>query len=109
MKVRKTDVFLGDIERQYEWYVLEAGWVVADRYLNAVEAVCRLLSQQPNLGPLGGFANPKLRAWRFFLVLRPFRRHILFYEVLAEELVLRRAMHGHRDLPRRLLQPRSEH
>jgi hypothetical protein len=26
MKVRKTDAFLADIERQYEWYVLEAGW-----------------------------------------------------------------------------------
>jgi hypothetical protein len=34
MKVRKTDAFLADIERQYEWYVLEAGWEVADRYLN---------------------------------------------------------------------------
>ena len=109
MKVRKTDAFLADIERQYEWYAVEAGWELADRYLAAVESVCQLLSQQPNLGPLGGFTNPKLRAWRFFLVLRPFRRHILFYEVLSEEVVLRRAMHGHRDLPRRLLEPLSEH
>ncbi len=30
--------------------------------------------------------------------------HILFYEVLTGELVLRRAMHGRRDLPRRLLE-----
>jgi len=108
MKVRKPDAFLADIERQYEWYVLEASLEVADRYLNAVEAVCRLLSRQPNLGPLGGFANPRLRAWRFFLVLRPFRGHILFYEVLAKDVVLRRAMHGHRDLPRRLLEPLSK-
>ncbi len=28
---------------------------------------------------------------------------------LAEEVVLRRAMHGHRDLPRRLLETPSEH
>ena len=40
-----------------------------------------------------------------FLVFRPFNKHILFYEVVADELVLRRAMHGHRDLPRRLLEP----
>jgi plasmid stabilization system protein ParE/Arc/MetJ-type ribon-helix-helix transcriptional regulator len=77
---------------------------VADRYLDAVEAVCRLLSRQPNLGPLGGLAHPKLRTWRYFLVLRPFRKHVLFYEILAGEVVLRRAMHGHRDLPRRLLE-----
>jgi len=109
MNVRKTDAFLADVELQYEWYVLKAGWDVADRYLAAVESVCRLLSQQPNLGPLGGFANPKLRAWRFFLVFRPFRTHILFYEILPDEVVLRRAMHGHRNLPRRLLETPLEH
>jgi plasmid stabilization system protein ParE len=80
------------------------GLDVADRYLDAVEGACRLLSQQPSLGPLGKFANPKLRTWRFLVVLRPFRRHILFYEILANEVVLRRVMHGHRDLPRRLVE-----
>jgi plasmid stabilization system protein ParE len=34
----------------------------------------------------------------------PFSRHIVFYEILAGEVVRRRAMHGHRDLPRRLLE-----
>jgi plasmid stabilization system protein ParE len=104
MNVRKTDAFLADIERQYEWYVANAGWEVADRYLGAVEAGCRLLSHQPTLCPACGFAHPKLSAWRFFLILRPFSRHIVFYEILAGEVVLRRAMHGHRDLPRRLLE-----
>jgi plasmid stabilization system protein ParE len=104
MNVRKTDVFLADVERQYEWYVAHADWEVADRYLDAVEGSCRLLSQQPNLGPSGGFAHPEIRAWRFFLILRPFSRHIVFYEIIAEEVVLRRAIHGHRDLPRRLLE-----
>jgi plasmid stabilization system protein ParE len=108
MNVRKTDTFLADLERQYEWYVSNAGWGVADRYLDAVETVCHLLSQQPNLGPPGGFAHPKLRSWRFFLVLRPFRKHILFYEILGGEIVLRRAMHGHRDLPCRLLETPPE-
>jgi plasmid stabilization system protein ParE len=104
MNVRKTDLFLADIEQQYEWYILNAGWKIADRFIYTVEAVCRLLSQQPHLGPVAGFAHPKLRAWRFFLVLRPFNRHILFYEILTGEIALRRAMHGHRDLPRRLLE-----
>ena len=108
MNVRKTDAFLADIERQYEWYVSQAGWEVADRYLGAVEAVCRLLSRQPTLGPQVGFEHLQLRPWRFFLVLRPFRKHILFYEILAGEVVLRRSMHAHRDLPRRLLETPSE-
>ena len=78
MNVRKSDAFLADVEKQYGWHAANAGLGVADRYLDAVEAVCNLLSQQPHLGPLGGFAHPKLKAWRFFLVLRPFRRHVLF-------------------------------
>lgn len=104
MNVRKTDGFLADVERQFEWYVAKAGWDIADRYLDAVEATCHLLGQHPHLGPRGGFAHPRLRDWRFFLVFRPFNKHILFYEVLTDELVLRRAMHGHRDLPSRLLE-----
>jgi plasmid stabilization system protein ParE len=108
MNVRKTDVFVADVERQYEWYVVNADWEVADRYLDSVEAACQLLSQQPHVGPLGRFAHPKLRTWRIFLVLRPFRMHILFYEIVAGEVVLRRAMHGHRNLPRRLLETSAE-
>ena len=105
MNVRKTDVFIADLERQFDWYAVNAGWNVAERYLVAVEATCRLLGQQPHLGPDGAFAHPRLREWRFFLVFRPFNKHILFYEFSAGELVLRRAMHGQRDLPRRLLEP----
>jgi len=105
MNVRKTDDFIADIEGQFEWYVVNAGWEVADRYLVAVEATCRLPGQHPHLGPRGGFTHPRLREWRFFLVFRPFNKHVLFYEVQADELVLHRGMHGHRNLPRRLLEP----
>jgi plasmid stabilization system protein ParE len=105
MNVRKSDDFIADVERQFEWYVNNAGWAVADRYLDAVEATCRLLEQHPLLGPRGGFTHPRLREWRFFLVFRPFKKHILFYEVAGDDVLMRRAMHGHRDLPKRLLEP----
>jgi toxin ParE1/3/4 len=104
MNVRKTDAFIADIRRQFDWYLANAGWEIADRYLDAVEATCRLLGQHPNLGPRGGFTDPRLREWRFFLVFRPFNKHILFYELVGGDLTLRRAMHGQRDLPRRLLE-----
>jgi plasmid stabilization system protein ParE len=105
MSVHRTDVFVADVERQFEWYVANAGWEIADRYPGAVEATCRLLGQHPYLGPPAGFAHPRLRDWRFFLALRPFNMHVLFYEVVSRDLVLRRAMHGQRDLPRRLIEP----
>jgi plasmid stabilization system protein ParE len=108
MNVRRTDVFIADVERQYHWYAANAGWEVADRYLDAIEGTCHLLSLQPRLGPQSRFTHPKLQSWRYFMVLRPFGKHILFYEILAEEVILRRAMHGHRDLPHRLLEPGGE-
>ena len=105
MSVRKSDDFIADVERQFEWYVVNAGWDVAERYLDAVEATCALLGQYPEIGPCGGFQHPRLRDWRFFVVFRPFKKHVLFFEVAGEDVVMRRAMHGHRDLPRRLIEP----
>jgi plasmid stabilization system protein ParE len=74
MSVRKTDDYIADVERQYHWYIDEAGLEVADQYLDAVQATCQLLGRHPLLGPQGGFVYPRLRDWRFFLVLRPFKR-----------------------------------
>lgn len=105
MNVRKTDEFLSDVERQYEWYVVNAGREIADRYIEAVRITYELLSRHPWLGPPAGFAHPRLRDWRFLLVFRPFKKHILYYEILHDEIILRRIMHGQRDLLRRLLEP----
>jgi len=105
MSVRKSDDFIADVERQFEWYAVNADWDIAERYLAAVEATCQLLAQHPRLGPVTGFAHPRLRNWRFIVVFRPFQKHILFYETKGNDILLRRAMHGHRDLQRRLVEP----
>ncbi len=105
MSVRKSDEFIEDVERQYEWYVVKAGWEVAEQYLSSVETTCQLLGQHPQLGPPGGFDHPRLCEWRFFVVFRPFNKHVLFYEVDGNVAMMRRAMHGNRDLLRRLLEP----
>lgn len=104
MNVRKTDAFISDLERQAEWYALNASEEIARQYLDAVEASVQLLQKHPQLGPRGGFRHPRLQGWRFFVVLRPFSKHVLFYEIAGGEMVMRRATHGHRDLPRRLLE-----
>jgi plasmid stabilization system protein ParE len=104
MNVRKTEEFVADVERQFDWYFANADEEVADHFLDSVLATCQLLGSHPELGPRGGFPHPRLRDWRFFLVFRPFKKHVLFYEVASGEVVMRRAMHGSRDLPRRLLE-----
>jgi len=104
MTVRKTDKFLADVERQFEWYFIHANQEIADRYLEALKATIQLLEQYPQIGPHGGFHHSRLREWRFFLVFRPFNKHVLFYEISGENVIMRRAMHGHRNLPKRLLE-----
>jgi plasmid stabilization system protein ParE len=105
MSVRKSADFIADVERQYRWYLENANEALAEGYLAAIEATCILLGQHPRLGPLGGFIHPRLRGWRFLVAFRPFNKHVLFYEIAGEDAVMRRAMHGHRDLPQRLLEP----
>jgi plasmid stabilization system protein ParE len=105
MNVQKSGDFISDVEQQFEWYAVQASWEIAVPYLDAVEATCKLLGQHPQLGPVAGFSHPRLRDWRFIVVFRPFQKHILFYETNGDEVLLRRAMHGNRDLPRRLIEP----
>ncbi len=104
MNVRKSDWFIADAERQYQWYAEHAGWAVAEQYLAAVEATCALVGRRPLLGPVAKLNHPRLQGWRFFLVMRPFQVHLVFYEV-AGEVLMRRVLHGHRQLPQRLLSP----
>jgi len=105
MSLLKSADFIADVQRQAAWYAEREGWELADRYLEAVEATCQLLAEHPQLGPRGGFHNRRLRHWRFFLVFRPFQKHILFYELEGDSVMMHRAMHGGRNLRRRLLQP----
>ena len=105
MSVRKSGDFISDVERQFEWYVVNADWEIGELYLDAVEANCKLLGQHPLLGPSVGLTHPRLRDWKSIVVFRPFQKHILFYEVKGKDVLMRRTMHGHRDLPRRLTEP----
>src|SRR4051794_16871639 len=103
MSLSKSDDFIADVEGQFEWYENKAGWDVAERYLASVEATCSLIEKHPQLGPGGAFKHPRLQAWRFFVIPRPFNKHLVFYEVIGADVVMRRAMHGRRNLRQRLL------
>ncbi len=72
MNVRKTDYFIADAELQYQWYAEHAGGEVAERYLTAIAGTCALIERQPLLGPVAALTHPRLAAWRFFVVVRPF-------------------------------------
>jgi plasmid stabilization system protein ParE len=64
MSARKSGDFISDVERQFEWYAVNANWKIAGHYLDAVEAACQLLAQHPQLGPCAGFSHPRVRGRR---------------------------------------------
>jgi plasmid stabilization system protein ParE len=105
MSLQRSEFFIKDVESQYEWYARNAGDDVADRYLEAIAATCTLIERQPLLGPMTKLTNPRVAGWRFFVVIRPFHRHVLFYEVEGNTVIMRRAQHGHRQFPKRLIDP----
>ena len=108
MNLRKTEDFLADIDRQFEWYQVKGGAQLAERYLTAIEATCDFLKRHPMIGPVVRARHPRLQGWRFFVVFRPFHKHLLFYEVVGKDVLLRRAMHGSRNLKKRLIEPPAQ-
>jgi plasmid stabilization system protein ParE len=105
MSLRKSDDFIADAEIQFEWYLTEVGQSVAERHLDSLEAACGLIGRYPQLGPKAGLKHPRLREWRFFVLFRPFNKHVLFYEIADDDVLMRRVMHGYREFPRRLIEP----
>lgn len=105
LRIRRSDWFIGDLEHYASWYQDEASWEVAERYLRAINATLARLSEMPELGRPARFSNPILRDMRCFPVERPFEKHLIFYRHDESTLYVERAVHGARDLPRRLTQP----
>jgi len=105
LRIRRSIWFIGDLEHYAAWYQNEAGWDIAERYLQAIDATLGRLAEMPTLGHPVRFSNSLLRNLRCFPVGRPFENHLIFYRYDEPTLSVERAVHGTRDLPRRLTQP----
>ena len=105
LRIRRSEWFIGDLEHYAAWYDREAGWGIAERYLAAVAAALTRLAQSPTSGHGTSFAALELRGLRCRQVGKPFQKHLIFYRYDETMLSAERAVHGARDLPRRLLQP----
>ena len=94
-----------DLARQYEWYELEAGVDIAERYLQAFQQTAQYVTNHPVVGILRRFRDPRLKGIRSVQVHGAFRVHLVFYRIEEDVLVIFRVLHGMRDLPRRLIEP----
>jgi plasmid stabilization system protein ParE len=105
--IRRSPNFAADYENLFAWYVDRAGVEVAWRFQAALDASLVRLSIRPDLGRRRHFRHPKLRELRSFSVEHPFENLLIFYRATDEVLDAVRLMHGARNLPRRLSEPRS--
>jgi plasmid stabilization system protein ParE len=105
LRVVYTDDFPVDVAEQVRWYARQRDELLALDYARAVQATLEFLAQHPNLGMLCTYPEPQLADLRFYLVEKPFNRHLIYYRVSGEDLVAFRVVPGARDLPRRLLDP----
>jgi toxin ParE1/3/4 len=105
LRVQRSEWFVGDLEHYAAWYDREAGWEIAERYLKAVAATLSRLAERPSLGHQTGFDALELSGLRCQPVEKPFQKHLIFYRYNEATLSAERAVHGARDLPRRLVQP----
>jgi len=92
-----------DLTLQYRWYLENADFDVAERYLLAVHETILRIAEWPGLGCRRHFQAPELSNIRSFQVKKPFDRHLLFY-MEGHTLRIERVMHGARDLSNRLLE-----
>ncbi len=105
LRVVYTDDFPADVAKQARWYARQRDEALALDYARAVEATLEFLAQNPQLGVLCAYPESQLAGLRFYLLEKPFHRHLLYYRISGEELIAFRVVPGARDLPRRLLDP----
>jgi toxin ParE1/3/4 len=108
LRIQRSEWFIGDLEHYAAWYDKEAGWALAERYLNAVSATISKLADMPDLGRKTRFSSPTLRNLRYLPVEQPFDKHLVFYRHDESTLYIERVVHGARDLPIRLTEPPVE-
>ena len=92
-----------DMALQYGWYLENADMEVAERYLHAIDQTIQRLASYPDLGLRRHFQSPELAGIRSFQAVRPFDKHLIFYQA-GDQLSIERVMHGARDLPLQLLE-----
>ena len=105
LRVVQTPESLADIALQADYYAGKEGIILAQRFTEAVKVTVRLLASHPWIGKETGYSHAKLAGIRFFVVQKPFDKHLVFYRVCGDTLDVVRIVHGLRDLPRRLLDP----
>ena len=98
MKVSVRTAAREDILRQYRYYLVDKdAALVAEHFLNAVQAAVEALSHAPEMGSPKYFDNPLLAGLRTWPV-PGFPSMRIYYIRAGSELQIVRVLHGKRDI-----------
>lgn len=92
-----TDAAVSDILEQAAWYEEQSGLKLARRWEQAVTSVLLRIATTPGGGAPCIFKAADLKGVRRVPVPR-FPKHLVFYRVRSQELIILRIVHGARDL-----------
>lgn len=92
-----TDAAASDILEQADWYEEQSGLRLARRWEQAVTSVLLRIATTPAAGAPCTFKAADLKGARRMPVPR-FPKHLVFYRIRSQELIILRIVHGARDL-----------
>ncbi len=101
MRVRRSERFDIDVERQFRWYLVETdldpvdALALASRFAEAVDMTLEVLRRNPQIGRrrFGTYAD--LAGTRSWAIPKPFHRFIIFYRIQSGVLSAERLLEGH--------------
>ncbi|WP_169979104.1 type II toxin-antitoxin system RelE/ParE family toxin [Tautonia rosea] len=95
--VRRRASARRDLVMNARYFAREAGFTVANRFLDAVETTLDQLARQPGLGTRYELESDVVGELRVFPVTR-FRKHLIFYRSIDGGIELVRVLHGAREI-----------
>lgn len=94
-----SDTAIADILGQADWYMAQAGPILARRWGRAVSSAISQIVRRPATGSPCTFRMEALRDVRR-ITIAGFPKHLLFYRFNNEEVFILSVVHGARDLER---------
>ncbi len=96
-RVTLSEAAVSDILDQSDWYRVQSGLKLARRWEQAVSNAIVRISRNPRIGANCSFKAAELRDVRR-TTIQKFPKHLLFYHVQDDQIVVLRVIHGARDL-----------
>ena len=86
-----------DLAESAFFYAIECGPALEERFRTSVRETVEWLCENPEAGARRSFRNPRLAGLRRWPI-RGFKKHLVFYRIVAGGIEVVRVLHGVRDL-----------